>query len=191
MSSAGVPVCWFPGDLPAEGRAAVPCREPQGTGECQCCPTLPQLEASAESCLSPGKQLSLLTSRLCFSQEEEMAIERQPRGSLPRHPARPSRAREQGLQRAGLGPQRKGREPMARPGLQQAQGVWQRAGPCLGHPESHGNRGQWQGCSHRTSHTVPQAQALLLSLAGAHLHKGVCRARQYRQAAWRSWPPMR
>ncbi|KAF6345103.1 membrane metalloendopeptidase like 1 [Rhinolophus ferrumequinum] len=28
---------------------------------------------------SRGKQLSLLTSRLCFSQEEEMAIERQPR----------------------------------------------------------------------------------------------------------------
>ena len=44
-------------------------------------------------CFSPGKQLPLLLSRLCFSQEEKTPVAREPRGSL----ALPTRHAREGL----------------------------------------------------------------------------------------------
>lgn len=63
-------------------------------------------------CFSPGKQLPLFSSRLCFSKEEKTVVKRAPRGS----PAVPTSARAAGWEG------KPGRAP------QPAKGVWQEGG---------------------------------------------------------------
>lgn len=95
-------------------------------------------------CFSPGKQLPLFSSRLCFSKEEKTVVKRAPRGS----PAVPTSARAAGWETG--------------PGSTASQGrVAGRRGPGPAQAsELGGKRGRWQGCSrvHRWGRDAPGAQ---------------------------------
>lgn len=140
-------------------------------------------------CFSPGRQLPLLTGRLCFSQEEKTPVERAPRGS-PASP--PSTARR------GLG----NRPPPALGAGQGAHGPagpWQRVGGArstqspLGREDSGRDAAVSTCCGQcaprapggGTSHTARRAWTLRVHVTSWHR---VRRARRRRRAARRSCP---